>query len=361
MSSRKIKLLLLEDSELDAELTMREINDMDLSFETKLVSEKEEYENSVLNWEPDLIISDFNLVTFKGDEALSFAKKVAPEVPFITLSATIDKAMEVTLLKERANDVLNKSSIKRLPFAIHRVLNERQDKERLNNAFEELKKSNTKLTKLLAEKEVLVGEVHHRVKNNLALISSFLQLEQLGVIESANSEQLLSANILRIRSIGAVHEIAYRQGSFSEIDILDLLESILIEAFSEVKGGSKEMKKTIPERPIKVNINVAVPFALLISELFFQVTHMEGKLSYSPTRELEVTADQSGENIRVSFRQKELTRILSYLKKELEVKFTEIIEVLAKQLNAELTVNDEEGVTYLTFENKKVKGSSSSI
>lgn len=351
--------MLLEDSRLDAELTLRELKEMERKFETCIVTEKEEFEKKVIEWNPDLIISDFNLQTFSGDEALAFAKKERPETPFITLSGSITKNMEVTLLEERANDVLTKDNLKRLPYAINRVLNEKEEQKKLKNTLEELKKTNEQLSGLLKEKEVLVGEVHHRVKNNLALISSFLQLEQLGVTTSDSKDQIISANILRVKSIGIVHETVYQLGSFSNIDVLKVLSEIIRVNYRERGKVQPKLKIQKEEIPATFNINVAVPFSLLLSEMMFQVLNLDEYNSFKPEQEMWISASKNNNKFIVSIVEPKLAGLLSRLQKE--DGFSEIIEVLAKQIDSRLELDLENGKTNIVFVDKNVKGSSSTL
>lgn len=73
-----IKLLIVEDSPLDHELMLRELKLMDENFETKLVTSQPEFEKVLADWNPDIIISDFDLKSFSGKDILSYAKKVIP-------------------------------------------------------------------------------------------------------------------------------------------------------------------------------------------------------------------------------------------------------------------------------------------
>lgn len=219
----------------------------------------------------------------------------------------------------------------------------------------------SELYKLLSDKEALLGEVHHRVKNNLALISSFLQLEQLDKSKSISPDQILSSNILRVKSIGVVHEIAYKQGSFSEINILELLEMVLANSFSNKEDIFKKLEKPISQKPVTFSINLAIPFALLISELMFLISNLKGAFKYAPKTKLSPVVSEHENEIQIQFSQKELTKIFASLNQGTEVSFTEIIIALLTQLKAKIVVDERAGISKIVFENRKVKGSSSAI
>ena len=81
------------------------------------------------------------------------------------------------------------------------------------------------LTQANVRQEILLQEIHHRVKNNLNIISSLLGLQQLEQTDPVVHE-MLRKNRLRINSIASVHEILYQQGDFEEIDLHDYLHEI---------------------------------------------------------------------------------------------------------------------------------------
>lgn len=529
----KIRLLLLEDSELDVELILRELRDMENEFVFKVVDSLEHFEELFLRWEPHVVISDFNLKSFSGEEALSFAKLKDPNIPVILLSGSITKDIELTLLKKRANDVLTKDNLKRLPFAINRVLNEKADKQKLNstlhelagnlkfqealadislsfnssdafeskmnealrvlgktadvsrayifedfnqgknakNTFEwcadgvtsqiqnlqdlnyeeempslkpillnegtmisediqnlpkdivialeaqniksvavysisigekfygfigfdevrkkrvwnssedkllksvsgiisnaiseyrseqELKKTNKKLNKLLAEKELLVGEVHHRVKNNLALISSFLQLDQMG-LGVKDIEDIISANVLRIKSIAIIHEIIYEGGTFYNIPIVKTLDRVLNESLRQEKEGDINVVISSRKKAIEFNINQAVPFSLLISEMIFEIFRLKKEMNYQPNKELEIDLIQDENTICINFHNVEFARIVSLLMEPNQYNFSEIFKVLSKQLGATILRSEDKKILSIQFAHRDIKGAASSL
>lgn len=127
--------------------------------------------------------------------------------------------------------------------------------------------------KLISEqKKFLFSEVHHRVKNNLALISAFLELEKL------NSDHPLTHNYLqrsmrRIKIIAIVQEEAYNADELGIVPAAELVSSIIgyLKQNSEV---SIEMEQT---EDINININQALTYGLLLNELLFEIREKEQK------------------------------------------------------------------------------------
>jgi len=122
-----------------------------------------------------------------------------------------------------------------------------------------------KLEDSLGEKEVLLAEIHHRVKNNLAVISSLMQLQAFNA-KSKELEEKLYDSVFRISTMATIHEILYKSGSFSKLNFSDVVAE-LVANLEKVYGGNKEIKHQINCKKIELNINQAIPCSLLINEV----------------------------------------------------------------------------------------------
>jgi PAS domain S-box-containing protein len=110
----------------------------------------------------------------------------------------------------------------------------------------------------LREKEILLREIHHRVKNNMQVISSLFNL-QAGHITAENARRVLKEGQLRIRSMALVHEKLYQSRDLSKIDFADYLRSLTAHLFHffRVEAGRIRLETTL--EPIPLNVNSAVP------------------------------------------------------------------------------------------------------
>ena len=127
-------------------------------------------------------------------------------------------------------------------------------------------KAQQELRQSLEEKEILLKEVHHRVKNNLQIISSLLSL-QLGRIEDASIVQLLRESQNRIRSMALIHERLYRSGDLSRIDFgtyVHNLTSYLVRSYPNAKAATKIR---INIEGILLGVDLAIPCGLIVNEL----------------------------------------------------------------------------------------------
>jgi len=129
-----------------------------------------------------------------------------------------------------------------------------------------IKESNDMIKSSLKEKETLLKEVHHRVKNNLAVVSSLLQLQSTQT-HSQQVSEALEEGINRIQSIAAVHEQLYQEELFSSIELkiyINELCSILTRNYSD---GKRKVGIDIDCDDVKLSMEKAVPAALILNEI----------------------------------------------------------------------------------------------
>lgn len=127
------------------------------------------------------------------------------------------------------------------------------------------KKHEQETRQALKEKETLLEEIHHRVKNNLAVVTSILELQKFEPVESV--EKLIEDTQSRIQSIATIHEKLYQSETLSDVDV-----SEYIEEFSEVVAASfnsaqKNINITKDLQKYNLDTRRAVPLGLIINEL----------------------------------------------------------------------------------------------
>ncbi len=135
----------------------------------------------------------------------------------------------------------------------------------------ELKNAEQAILKSLKEKNVLLSEVHHRVKNNMATINSLLGLQ----IEFSDLDERTRTIIrelqTRVKSMAIVHELVYTNDNVSQIKLRDLIENISDNIESIFKVDSKDIKSTIDSDETSIDLNISVPFSLLMNELLTNI------------------------------------------------------------------------------------------
>jgi two-component sensor histidine kinase len=119
---------------------------------------------------------------------------------------------------------------------------------------------------LLEEKEALLKEVHHRVKNNLQLISSLLNLQAANVTDPAVAE-LFSDSRNRVRSMALVHENLYRAGNFARIPMATHIERLCGHLARAYDLHRQRVELEIAVDEIELDMNTATSCGLIINEL----------------------------------------------------------------------------------------------
>jgi DNA-binding NtrC family response regulator len=137
---KKLRILIVEDQNTDAELMERELRKGGLSFSSKRVETKEDFLKELKVFAPDLILSDYKLPSFNGSSALAIAREQCPKVPFIFVSGTIGEELAIETLKEGATDYVLKERLSRLVPAASRALSEAEERAARKQAEEQLKK-----------------------------------------------------------------------------------------------------------------------------------------------------------------------------------------------------------------------------
>ena len=118
----------------------------------------------------------------------------------------------------------------------------------------------------LEEKEVLLKEVHHRVKNNLQVISSLLHLQSQHTQDQA-SVQMFRESQNRVRSMALVHERLYRSRDLAQVDFTDYIESLATHLFSSHQVDTNRINLAVDVQGVKLSIDAAIPCGLLLNEL----------------------------------------------------------------------------------------------
>jgi len=128
------------------------------------------------------------------------------------------------------------------------------------------KKMSEQINASLAEKEALLREIHHRVKNNLQIIISLLNLHIRRMDDPVTIETLKDCQN-RVQSMALVHEHLYKGKDISQIDLGNYLKALGTGLFRSYENGRRGIRFDISIRDIYVDINIAIPLGLISNEL----------------------------------------------------------------------------------------------
>lgn len=128
------------------------------------------------------------------------------------------------------------------------------------------KEAEQKIKASLAEKEVLLKEIHHRVKNNMQIISSLLQLQST-YISDPTTTLIFEESCDRIKSMSLLHEKLYQSHNLANVDFPEYLRSLVAMVFSAHRLGQQRIESQIHVDPVSFNVDTAIPVGLIVNEL----------------------------------------------------------------------------------------------
>jgi len=137
----------------------------------------------------------------------------------------------------------------------------------------QLKKRNTQIqsqnkviSKALSDKDVLLREIHHRVKNNLQLVSSLLTLQGRSV-DSDSAIQAIKEGQTRVRSMALIHQDLYHKESLTEIGVKGYVEKLTSELFATYRIDTNLISRSMDVDDMELDVDTLIPLGLIINEL----------------------------------------------------------------------------------------------
>lgn len=128
------------------------------------------------------------------------------------------------------------------------------------------KSSQEKIVQSLREKEVLLKEVHHRVKNNMQVISSILNL-QSSYVSDEYALSLLKESQNRIKTMAYIHESLYQNKTFATIDFAEYISTLSSNIIQSYAVSSDKVKLLLNAEKVVLNLDVSIPAGLILNEL----------------------------------------------------------------------------------------------
>ncbi len=208
----------------------------------------------------------------------------------------------------------------------------------------ERKRAEEALRTSLEEKEVLLREVHHRVKNNLQVVVSLLNLQSQSVPDE-HVREIFKESRDRIRSMALVHERLYQSSDLSQVDFAEYLKRLTTQLFHSYGLNAGIVDLAVAVGDVRLDINTAVPLGLIVNELVSNAikhafpARAHGRISVGleplegGTFRLTVSDDGIGFPKDLDFRKTESLGM-------------QLVTMLAGQLDAEITLEREAGTRF---------------
>ena len=205
---------------------------------------------------------------------------------------------------------------------------------------QKLKAKNMIIGQSLDEKSMLLKEIHHRVKNNLQIISSLLYL-QADYVDDHTANKVLQEGQNRIKSMALIHKNLYQEDNLKGIDMKVYFDKLIESLFRSYKIPKNRIQLTKTIQPLSLDVDTVIPIALIVNEL------ISNSLEHAFEEELQG-------QLKVSLIEHENEILLSVqdngvgLSDEMDVDQMdsfgfELIRLFAQKLNADLTVQSNNG------------------
>ena len=207
----------------------------------------------------------------------------------------------------------------------------------------EKKQAEQKLKNSINEKEILLKEIHHRVKNNLQVISSILNL-QSSFVKEKQTLNILKESQNRIKSMAFIHESLYQNKDFSNVNFSEYVANLCKTLFYTYNTSETFVKLNLEISPIKLSIDNAIPCGLIINELVSNAlkyafpNNRKGKLTirvflYKNQLIIEVEDNGVGFPENLNFKNTDSLGL-------------QLVITLVEQLNAEIQLISKEGCKF---------------
>ena len=206
------------------------------------------------------------------------------------------------------------------------------------------KQADTQIQASLQEKEVLLQEIHHRVKNNLQVISSLLDLQSESIKEPATLE-LFRESQNRVKSMALVHEKLYQSKDFSRINFAEYVENLISYLFRAYGVSEDQIYLELDIAQVTLNIDTAIPCGLIVSELvsnalkYAFIDNTKGLISVSlhsdENNNFLLIVKDDGRGMPIDFDFKSVKSL-----------GLQLVNILTKQLKGKLELNRRDGTEF---------------
>src|SRR3989339_511850 len=229
--TESLRILILEDSPADAELIQFELQETGLSFTAKVVMTESDFLRELREFQPNLILSDYDLCQYNGALALGETRRRSPNTPFILVTGAISEDHAIEIFTQGAKDYVLKTRLQqRLVPAVRRALAEAEEQRARRQAEDELRKAHRTLEERVRIRTLaLEAEISARKKIEEALQKAHDSLEQQ-VAERTIELQTALSEIRALKDQLEAENIYFRQ------------ETKMKHRFEHILGQSNALK-----------------------------------------------------------------------------------------------------------------------
>ena len=260
-----ISLLFVEDNE-----TLRLLYNRLLSKRVKQFFVAEDGKEGLeiyKKFKPDMVITDISMPIMDGLEMIKCIKEIDFDIKVVVMSAYSIKEYFLEAIDLGVNGYLIKPvDTKKLYSLIDELASNILMKKEFEEKELKRRQAEENLKRSVVEKDILLKEVHHRVKNNMQIISSILKMQER-LIDDPTLIEVLQESQNRIRSMALVHEDLYRNENLANIKFINYAKSLaanLARSYSEQQGLIKFVYEI---EDVLLPLDTGIPCGLILNEL----------------------------------------------------------------------------------------------
>lgn len=304
---------------------------------------------------PDLmfiITEDGTIIDFRGSAqelAITKEKIIGINISSIGLSDTdlklalekIKKSLEYDTLENFDYELKVASDINYYEARVKRLNN--REVLCIVRDITNKRKAEDKLNKSLKEKDILLKEIHHRVKNNLQIVSSLLSLQSQHIKEPG-SVDVFKESQNRIISMALIHEKLYQTGDLTQINLSEYANELVNDLFRSYSVNTSQVKFKIESKNILVDINTAIPCGLIINELI--TNSIKHGFPDDRSGEIKMEIGCHGENCQIKIRDNGVGLPENLNINDVKTLGLQLVTNLTRQLDGTIELNRDNGTSF---------------
>jgi PAS domain S-box-containing protein len=217
----------------------------------------------------------------------------------------------------------------------------------------EAKRQEERIKQSLKDKEIMLKEIHHRVKNNLQIVSSLLKMQS----ENHSNEETIEAlkvSRSRIVSMALVHENLYKTPDLSRIDMKNYIDKLSMNIFAAFGVRNNKISFHSEVNDVKLGLETAIPLGLMMNEII--TNSLKHAFPSCDNGEINVRLEKDNDSYRLSVKDTGIGIPKDFLTKTNGTLGKQLIKTLCSQLDGEMHINNGRGTEFLiNFKELKYK------